>query len=222
MGNISSLGYVRSEKLVMWVIAFICIQVVVAIVGMVSGYMEYGLLQDYANNVFTSEVAAKVAGESNDFRQTAVFWTQATVYLITAIFILKWIYRANSNARELGATNMTFSPTMSVVWFFVPIMGLWKPYQAMMQIWKASYEPVNWKAAKGHLVVPTWWALWLGTVFIGFISLAMAHRASDINSAVDANLVEMLSDFITVLSTMAMLMLVNRIHKTQLRYVDET
>ena len=115
---------------------------------------------------------------------------------------------------------MTFSPAMSVVWFFVPVMGLWKPYQAMMQIWKASYEPVNWRSAKGHPVVVTWWLLWLGTVFISFVSLWMAHRANDINSAMDSNVVEMMSDFSTALSTLAMLMLVRRIHETQLRYVE--
>ena len=206
MANISTFGYVRSETLVKWAIIFIYVQVVVAVIGMISGYMEYNLLQDYANNIFQTEAAAKAAGDSNDLRQVIVFWVQAFTYIGTAVLILRWIYRANANVHELGATNMTYSPVMSVVWFFVPIMGLWKPYQAMLQIWKASVEPVNWKSAKGHPIVGTWWALWMGTVFIGFISLAMAHRAHDISSAVDANLVEIMSDFSTVLSTLAMLM----------------
>jgi len=65
MGNISTLGYVRSETLVKWAIIFIYVQVVVAVIGMASGYMEYSLLQDYANDIFQSEAAAKVAGDSN-------------------------------------------------------------------------------------------------------------------------------------------------------------
>lgn len=222
MSHISTLGYINSDQLVKWVIVFIYVQVVVAVVGIVSAYMEYSLLQDYARDVFQSETAARAAGESNDLRQVTIFWTQATVYLVTAVLILKWIYRVTSNVQQLGATNMTFSPAMSVAWFFVPVMGLWKPYQAMLQIWKASCQPVNWKAAKGHPMVMTWWMLWLGTVFIGFTSLAMAHRASDMSSAVDASLVEMMSDFATVLSTLAMLVLVKRIHQTQLSYVDSS
>ena len=221
MGNISTLGYVRSESLVKWAVLFIYLQVIVAVAGLVSGYMEFSLLQDYANNVFQSDAAAKAAGDSNDLRQVAIFWLQAIIYIVTAILILKWIYRASTNVHELGATNMTISPVMSVVWFFVPVMGLWKPYQAMLQIWKASIEPVNWKSAKGHPVVGIWWGFWMATVFIGFVSLAMAHRASDISSAVEANLIEMTSDFMTVLSTLAMLMLIKRIHQAQLKHVNE-
>jgi hypothetical protein len=220
MGNISTLGYVRSESLVKWAIIFIYMQVFVALAGMVSGYMEYNLLQDYANNIFQTEAAAKVAGDSNDLRQMFVFWTQAVIYIITAILILKWIYRANANVHELGATNMTFSPAMSVVWFFVPIMGLWKPYQAMLQIWKASYEPVNWRAAKSHPVVGIWWGFWMATVFISFTSLAMAHRAVDNSTASQASLVEIMSDFTTVLATIAMLVLIRRIHQAQLNHVE--
>ena len=220
MGNISTLGYVRSEALVKWAVLFIYVQVFVAIVAMVSGYMEYSLLQDYANDIFQTEVAAKAAGDSNDLRQVIVFWVQAIIYLVTAVLILKWIYRASANVHELGATNMTFSPAMSVVWFFVPVMGLWKPYQAMLQIWKASVEPVNWRSAKGHPVVGIWWGFWMATVFISFGSLAMAYQANDINSAIGANLVEIMSDFTTVLSTLAMLMLIKRIHQAQLNHVE--
>jgi len=220
MGNISTFGYIRSETLVKWAIIFIYVQVVVAVIGMASGYMEYSLLQDYANDIFQSEAAAKAAEDSNDLRQVLVFWVQAFTYIVTAVLILKWIYRANTNVQELGATNMTYSPVMSVVWFFVPVMGLWKPYQAMLQIWKASFVPVNWKSAKGHPIVGIWWALWMGTVFISFTSLAMAHRAHDMSSAVDANMVEIMSDFSTVLSTLAMLMLIKRIHQAQLSHVE--
>lgn len=220
MGSISTLGYICSEKLVKWAIIFIYVQVVVAVVGMVSGYMEYSLLQDYVNEVFQSEVAAKMAGDSNDLRQVIVFWVQATTYVITAFLILKWVYRANANVHELGATNMTYSPAMSVIWFFVPIMGLWKPYQAMSQIWKASDEPVNWKSAKDHPVVGIWWGLWMATVFTGFTSLVLANRANDLSSAVEANLVEIMFDFTTITSTLAMLVMIKRIHLAQLQHVE--
>lgn len=220
MGNISTLGYVRSEALVKWAIVFIYVQVIVAIVGIVSGLLEYSLIQDVMNNTYPSDDSAKQASDSNQVRQAIVVLIQALVYVITAILILKWVYRANCNARELGADNLSFTPAMSVVWFFVPIMGLWKPYQAMLQIWKASYEPVNWKSAKGHPVVATWWWLWLGTVFIGFVSFYMAHRAYDLNTTLQGTLVEIMSDFTTVLSTLAMLVLIKRVHQAQLSHIE--
>ncbi len=221
MANISTLGYVHSEKLVMWVTLFIITQAVVAIVGMISGYMDYSWLQDYSNGVFISEEVAKSSAEFNDLFKLLIFRVQATIYIITAVLILMWIYRANYNVHELGATNMTFSPVMSVVWFFVPVMGLWKPYQAMLQLWMASHEPVNWKSAKSHPVVLTWWLLWLTTIAVGFVSLEMAQRAVDNSTASQASMVEMLSDFGTLLSTLAMLMLVRHISQAQLAIVEE-
>lgn len=220
MGNISTLGYIHSEKLVKWVMIFICLQAAMAVVGMVSGYMEYSLLQDYADDVFQSEAMARAAGDSNDLRQAIVVWTQILITTISAVFILKWIYRANYNAHELGASNMTFSPAMSVGWFFVPIMVLWKPYQSMVQIWKASHEPVNWRSAKGHPIVGIWWALFVVTVVIGCVSYVMVQRASDISTAVDAVLVKMVSDFSALSLTLVMLILMKRINQAQLNYIE--
>jgi hypothetical protein len=40
------------------------------------------------------------------------------------IMLLVWIYRANQNARALGAEDMEFTPRWSVGWFFVPIASL--------------------------------------------------------------------------------------------------
>ncbi len=221
MANISTLGYVRSETLVKWVILFIYLQAIAAVIGMVSGYLDYSWLQDYANGVFRSEELAKSSAEFNDLFKVLIFRVQATIYIITAVLVLMWIYRANYNVHVLGATNMTFSPVMSVVWFFVPVMGLWKPYQAMQQLWMASHEPVNWKSAKSHPVVMTWWLLWLATIAIGFVSLEMAQRAVDNSTASQASMVEMLSDFATLLSTLAILMLVRRINQAQIQVVEE-
>ena len=220
MNNISTQGYINSEKLVRWLVIFVYLQAALAVVGFVSGYMEYSLLKDYENAVFQTEEQAKAAGAMNDLRQAVVGWTQVVITLIAAVLILKWIYRANYNARELGANNMTFSPIMAVAWYFVPIMVLWKPYQAMVQIWKASHEPVNWRSAKGHPILGIWWALFLTTNIIGNASYTMGQKAHDIGSALDASLVAMASDFSTLPLTIAVLVLIKRINQAQLRHVQ--
>jgi len=63
------------------------------------------------------------------------------IQLTTSILFLMWIYRANSNARQLGAQGMKFSPGWSVGFYFIPILWFWKPYQAMKEIWQASKAP---------------------------------------------------------------------------------
>ncbi len=66
-------------------------------------------------------------------------------FIATSVPFLMWIHRANRNARALGAQDMRFTPGWSVGWFFVPLLSLWKPYQAMKEIWRASQDPHTWQ-----------------------------------------------------------------------------
>ena len=68
---------------------------------------------------------------------------QLPVVLTTGIVFLMWIHRANRNARGLGAEGMTFTPGWSVGWYFIPIANLWKPFQAMKEIWQASADRLH-------------------------------------------------------------------------------
>jgi len=61
------------------------------------------------------------------------------VYFLLAIFLgvifLRWIYRTNKNLHVLSSEHMTFSPGWSLGWYFIPVANLFKPYQAMKEIW---------------------------------------------------------------------------------------
>ena len=95
------------------------------------------------------------------------------VYLLTAIFFLKWIYRANKNLQLLGDGRMEFSATAAVVWYFVPIANLFKPYQAMRDIWKKAHQA--WHA--DSRLLPGWWTLWIISILIGQI-VARQHSVT--------------------------------------------
>ena len=84
-------------------------------------------------------------------------WTPLTALLLlarialalgTPILVLMWIYRANYNARQLGAADMRFTPGWAVGWYFVPIGWFWMPYLAMREIWRASVNPSDWGASR--------------------------------------------------------------------------
>lgn len=59
---------------------------------------------------------------------------QLLVIIATGVVFLMWIYRANLNVRGFGAADMKFTPGWSVGWYFIPIMNLVRPYQAMKEI----------------------------------------------------------------------------------------
>jgi len=61
---------------------------------------------------------------------------------------------------------MEITPGWAVGWNFIPIATLWKPYQAIRQIWQASHN----LQAPESVPVPNlfvwWWTFWIITQFI--------------------------------------------------------
>ncbi len=87
---------------------------------------------------------------------------------LTAVLFLRWIYFANKNARSLGATGMTFTPGWAIGYYFIPIINLYKPRRAMIEIWQASANPVDldWKNRDYDKMIDLWWALWIINLFL--------------------------------------------------------
>ena len=48
--------------------------------------------------------------------------------IVTGIITLIWFYRSNKNIHAFGAKEVS-SPRMAVIWWFIPVWNLWKPYQ---------------------------------------------------------------------------------------------
>jgi len=98
---------------------------------------------------------------------------QAGVALALFILFCNWIPCANRNARALGATGMRFTPRWCVIWYVIPIMHLFRPYEAMKEIWRASTpaDGTQWRQHRVPLILPLWWALWLASL----LAYCVAH-----------------------------------------------
>ena len=62
----------------------------------------------------------------------------ALLFLISAVFVGMWIYRAHANLRDANVEGTTITPGWAVGWFFVPFASLFKPFEAMRELWNAS------------------------------------------------------------------------------------
>jgi hypothetical protein len=101
-----------------------------------------------------------------------------------AVFInsIYWFYRASKNIHTHGAKEI-FSPKMAVIWWLVPILNLWKPYQLVQQIWKASSPQITLsngtelKNSAGSNVVKLWWILWISFGFTRIIDALIPESA---------------------------------------------
>lgn len=122
------------------------------------------------------------SAEANDFRQMIMGLIYLAVYIATAIIFMKWIYRANLNCRGFGATDMKDTPGWSIGWYFIPIMNLFRPFQAMKEIWMVSADPVNWRTQKTGALLGWWWALWLLSNFLGQAVFRMSMEVDSLES----------------------------------------
>jgi hypothetical protein len=129
-----------------------------------------------------------------------------------------WIYRANYNARQLGATGMTFTPGWAVGWYFIPIANLWKPYQAMKEIWKASAAPAHWNDQPRGSIWPWWWGSFLFNNILNHAALRMGLRADGLPEIIAASTLSVIADAVDVVSTSVALVLVGQIYRMQMAH----
>lgn len=75
--------------------------------------------------------------------------------------------QANRNARVL-AEDIRFTPASTAWWFFVPVLNLIRPYQAVAELWTSSgpIEVARWKIDT-PLIIKVWWG---GVDHLGGIS----------------------------------------------------
>jgi hypothetical protein len=99
--------------------------------------------------------------EAQDARQRLLGALELTFGIAASVAFLAWVYRANRNARALGAEGMAYSPGWSVGWFFVPVANLFVPYWVLRELWRASTPALgtHWRDAAVSPVVGVWWAV---------------------------------------------------------------
>ncbi|WP_144199562.1 DUF4328 domain-containing protein [Shewanella sp. KCT] len=204
-----------ATQLTLWVRCMLYAQIVVALIAIGSNYLEYQLLMDFISGDYISEAQAIADGEANDMRQLVVGALYFLVFIASGVLILKWIYRANFNARQLGATDMNFTPGWSIGYFFIPILCIWKPFQAMKEIWLASHDPEHWSLSDSSSTVNLWWLLWIVNNVMGQAVYRFAERAEELQDFVNANMVSQASEVSGILLALITLNLVNHIYRAQ-------
>ncbi|MGV6806985.1 MAG: DUF4328 domain-containing protein [bacterium] len=208
-------NYKDSSSLTNWVRYMLYAQIVVALIAIASNFLEYQLLSDYQNGVYTSQEKAVADGEASDQRQQMVGLIYLAVFIISGFLILRWIYRANYNARQLGAKDMKFTPGWSIGYYFIPILTLWKPFQAMKEIWKASHNPNNWSNEKASSILGLWWFLWIVSNMLGQAVFRMSTGAEELQELMNLNIITQISDALGIPLALVTLSIVNSIYKAQ-------
>lgn len=112
---------------------------------------------------------------------------EISLFWITVVIFLIWVYRAYKNLIGLGADGLSSSPGWAVGSWFVPVVNIFKPYQIMQEIWTNSdpdYEEEFGflsEQGAGTSLVGYWWGTYL-------VSNVTAYLAQLSNPLSDGNL----------------------------------
>ena len=143
------------------------------------------------------------------------------------ILLLLWYYRNHRNLAALGASELRFTPGWAVVWWFIPILNLWKPYQVTVEVMKASDPAVGRtdketrKTMRRPPFVLAWWLfnfVALGVMILAYIVAAL--EAEITSGAQDTSWLLVVEVIITVIGAWLTIKLVREIDTRQARKIE--
>jgi hypothetical protein len=111
---------------------------------------------------------------------------------------------------------MTFTPGWSVGWFFIPIANLWKPYQAVKEIWEVSRGPSAPEHSNVQPLLGWWWFFWLVALLASNASARLTFRADSVDELITANVVTNIADAIDIPSCLLTIAVITRIYQAQM------
>jgi hypothetical protein len=107
-------------------------------------------------------------------------WVVQVLYVLAlvgaALVFGRFLVQANRNAAFLGTGTPTLAPSSMVLWFFVPIACLWRPYVAVRELWSMS-TPRRGSSDARRSVLPMWWSAWVAGLLLAVVAVQRAQLA---------------------------------------------
>ena len=129
-----------------------------------------------------------------------------------------WIHRAHSNLQDAGIELET-SPGWAVGWYFIPIANLFKPFQAMRELWTESHGAQDSYAAEAPSTLGIWWGCWIIGNILGNVSTRMSMMGDGSNLQV-ALVLAIVSSVITIASAWLLRGIIKEVTSAQLQGVS--
>ncbi len=178
--------------------------------------MQISLLNSYFVYSEFSDDVFSVLADKNDTR-ILIIDSIYGLLLVSSIFIIgRWIYLSAKINQLLEIKDLKFTPGWCIGWYFIPIANLFKPYQALKEIYKASFNKKDWENEKIPTSFGAWWTTWITFNFFSNASMRMWFRLGEDMTYEDMNTMSYLdicSDFLQIICSLALLNIVDSISK---------
>lgn len=136
---------------------------------------------------------------------------QVLVFVVAAACFLTWTYRAKTNGNATGAKGISFSPAFATWSYFVPLVNLVVPVQAMQELHKTSSGARDWEAESGSGMIWLWWFFWIVGNIAGIVSFRLLTMEEAFEAADFAAKLGVASDLGTALASLVLIRIVGMI-----------
>ena len=86
----------------------------------------------------------------------------------TAFVFVRWMVLLHRNAMQWAPKQLRHSEQQVMFAFFIPVLNFFWPFQAMMDLWRASSLP---RRPLPPTLVIRWWTLWIGASVLNSIGV---------------------------------------------------
>lgn len=191
------------------------IQVFIAILSITFCFLEWQLLSAYQEGIYASIEEAFSDANMTIIALQGIGVVSLLTFMVSAVLIVKWIYRANYNAHQFSVNNMTYTPVWSIAYYFIPVFNLWKPYMAMKEIWLVSERLLDRKFIKTPLILVIWWALWLSSNLLNQSIFRLSASAQQLPELMNLNMLSQVSNLLDIPLALVTLVIINSIDRMQ-------
>jgi hypothetical protein len=191
--------------------------VLLGVVSIGSTYLQIGLVYKVSEE---GGVTLEEA-EANSNRQETIFISKFGVLIGILVFLLIWVHRAYRNLPALGVRGLKFSPGQAVRSWFGKIVSLYRPYQVIKEIWKASDPNVDlskgssWKDASSWSVIAWWWFLWIAVIPVNLLVFGFSLEAEILDELVGLSWVVLVSEVLFIVTCNLLILVVRAIDVRQ-------
>lgn len=203
-------------KLLAVLLSFLILISIALIAGIIADCMILSAVKD--ETIMKAAIYSRY--NTGELQHNVIFLIYIVVWITTAIFFLMWTYRCNVNVRTMGATGLRIRPGWAVGWYFIPVFNLWKPYQAMKEVWQASLDPTNWFILERGRIMAWWWGVWIISGLIDEEVLELAAKAETLNEVFAFSFIMITVNLIDILSAIMALLFIRALTRLQQRQID--
>ena len=174
-------GYQSPRVRATWTLSLLVVFGLAVIAAAVSAVLEIGLLRDLQDGDAVS--ISETTG--NDDRQRVVSSLYFVTFVSTAVAFCLRIHRVSRNLGQLTTEERRFSPRWAVIWWSVPLMQLFRPYQVVREVWRGSAEEPS---GPSWALLRWWLATWLAANAMAFVNSAAIFRRDEPGMRIAADL----------------------------------